>query len=126
MAYNAYNFMTLDEMLSRIEKYTGSTESRDLITRAYRFAEKAHEGQVRKNGDPYIVHPMTVASILTELTIDPPTIAAALLHDTVEDVEGVTIDRIQQEFGDEVARLVDGVTRILRTGRSSRPNPCAK
>ena len=112
MAYNAYNFMTLDEMLSRIEKYTGSAESRDLITRAYRFAEKAHEGQVRKNGDPYIVHPMTVASILTELTIDPPTIAAALLHDTVEDVENVTIGRIQEEFGEEVARLVDGVTKL--------------
>ncbi len=120
MAYNAYNFMTLDEMLSRIEKYTGSTESRDLITRAYRFAEKAHEGQVRKNGDPYIVHPMTVASILTELTIDPPTIAAALLHDTVEDVEGVTIDRIQQEFGDEVARLVDGVTKLSKLDFADR------
>lgn len=112
MAYNAYNFMTLDEMLARIEKYTGSKESLDLITRAYRFAEKAHEGQVRKNGDPYIVHPMTVASILTELTIDPPTIAAALLHDTVEDVENVTIGRIQEEFGEEVARLVDGVTKL--------------
>jgi len=107
-------------MLSRIEKYTGSTESRDLITRAYRFAEKAHEGQVRKNGDPYIVHPMTVASILTELTIDPPTIAAALLHDTVEDVEGVTIDRIQQEFGDEVARLVDGVTKLSKLDFADR------
>ncbi len=112
MAYNAYNYMTLDEMLTRIEKYMGSKESLDLITRAYRFAEKVHEGQVRKNGDPYIVHPMTVASILTELTIDPPTIAAALLHDTVEDVENVTIGRIQEEFGEEVARLVDGVTKL--------------
>jgi len=120
MAYTAYEYMTLDEMLARIEKYTGSSASNDLISRAYRFAEKAHEGQVRKNGDPYIVHPMTVASILTELMIDPPTIAAALLHDTVEDVERVTIEEIQTQFGEEVARLVDGVTKLSRLDFADR------
>ena len=114
MAYTAYETLTLDEMLARVEKYTGGQEGTDLIARAYRFAEQAHAGQVRKSGDPYIVHPMTVASILTELMIDPPTIAAALLHDTVEDVEKVTVEAIQEQFGEEVARLVDGVTKLNR------------
>lgn len=120
MAYTAYETMTLDEMKSRVEKYTTDPKSGELIAKAYHFAEQAHAGQVRKNGDPYIVHPMTVASILTELMIDPPTIAAALLHDTVEDVERVTVDTIQREFGEEIARLVDGVTKLSKLDFADR------
>ena len=112
MAYSAYECMTLEQMLERVRKYEFGESGCDLITRAWHFAEKAHEGQKRQSGEPYFVHPNYVASILTELMIDPPTIAASLLHDTVEDCEGVTRDTIVQNFGEEVAQLVDGVTKL--------------
>ncbi|MBR2053849.1 MAG: bifunctional (p)ppGpp synthetase/guanosine-3',5'-bis(diphosphate) 3'-pyrophosphohydrolase, partial [Clostridia bacterium] len=95
--------MTLEQMLERVRKYEFGESGCDLISRAWHFAEKAHEGQKRQSGEPYFVHPNYVASILTELMIDPPTIAASLLHDTVEDCEGVTRDTIVQNFGEEVA-----------------------
>ncbi len=112
MAYTAYKSLTLDEMLEKVKKYDDSPESLDLVRRAGLFAQQAHQGQYRKSGEEYIVHPMYVASILVELTIDAPTIAAALLHDTVEDCENVTLAVIQEQFGEEVARLVDGVTKL--------------
>lgn len=112
MAYSAYECMTLEQMLDRVRKYDSGETGCDLITRAWHFAEKAHEGQKRQSGEPYFVHPNYVASILTELMIDPPTIAASLLHDTVEDCEGVTRETIVQQFGEEVAQLVDGVTKL--------------
>ena len=112
MAYSAYECMTLEQMLERVRKYEFGESGCDLISRAWHFAEKAHEGQKRQSGEPYFVHPNYVASILTELMIDPPTIAASLLHDTVEDCEGVTRDTIVQNFGEEVAQLVDGVTKL--------------
>ncbi len=119
MAYTAYECMTLEQMLARIKKYDVG-EGCQLVERAYLFAEKAHEGQKRKSGEPYIVHPMFVASILAELMIDPPTIAAALLHDTVEDCDTVTLQVIHNEFGDEVARLVDGVTKLEKLDFADR------
>ncbi|SDQ47627.1 bifunctional (p)ppGpp synthetase/guanosine-3',5'-bis(diphosphate) 3'-pyrophosphohydrolase [Quadrisphaera sp. DSM 44207] len=82
-----------------------------LIERAYVVAERAHRGQRRKSGDPYITHPVAVATILAELGMTPPTLAAALLHDTVEDT-GYALEDIRREFGDEVAMLVDGVTKL--------------
>ncbi|MGN0778797.1 MAG: RelA/SpoT family protein [Aristaeellaceae bacterium] len=103
--------MSLDQMLARVQKYNPG-EGYQLVERAYRFAEKAHAGQKRKSGEPYFIHPCFVASILTELMIDPPSIAAGLLHDTVEDCEGITLEMIRQEFGEEVASLVDGVTKL--------------
>ena len=112
MAYTAYECMTLEQILAKVQKYNGEGTGCSLIERAYHFAEKAHEGQKRKSGEPYFVHPVYVASILTELMIDPPTIAASLLHDTVEDCESVTLQGLQSEFGEEVARLVDGVTKL--------------
>ncbi len=111
MTYTVYEAMPLATMLARVEKYT-SAEGAELVRRAYLFAEDAHKDQKRKSGEPYFVHPCFVASILTELMIDPPTIAAGLLHDTVEDCENVSLDTIRKEFGDEVARLVDGVTKL--------------
>ncbi len=111
MTYTTYEAMPLDQMLARVKKYNPG-DGYKLVENAYHFAEKAHEGQKRKSGEPYFVHPCFVASILTELMIDPPTIAAGLLHDTVEDCEGITLDTIRQEFGDEVAQLVDGVTKL--------------
>ena len=113
MAYTAYNKLTIEEIMSKVEK-TYDHEGAELCRRAYDFAQKAHEGQVRKSGEPYIIHPIYVASILTEIMIDPPTIAAGFLHDTVEDCESVTLDTLRDTFGDEIAQLVDGVTKLGR------------
>jgi guanosine-3',5'-bis(diphosphate) 3'-pyrophosphohydrolase len=82
-----------------------------IIERAYEMAERAHRGQLRKSGDAYITHPLAVTTILAELGMTPATLAAALLHDTVEDT-GYTLVQIQRDFGDEVAMLVDGVTKL--------------
>ncbi len=84
-----------------------------VIERAFTRAESAHEGQLRKSGAPYITHPVAVAEILADLGLDPNTIAAALLHDTVEDTE-YSSELLRKEFGDEIANLVDGVTKLDR------------
>ncbi|WP_246065182.1 RelA/SpoT family protein [Aeromicrobium piscarium] len=81
------------------------------IEKAYRIAAQMHEGQTRKSGDPYITHPLAVATILAELGMTAPTLCAALLHDTVEDTS-YTIDQLREDFGDEVVHLVDGVTKL--------------
>ena len=107
----AYECMSLEQMTARLLSYHPNADV-GLVERAYAFAEEKHAGQRRLSGEPYIIHPVYVASILTEIGIDAPTIAAGLLHDTVEDCEGVTLDLIRQEFGDEVAMLVDGVTKL--------------
>ncbi|MBD7980650.1 MULTISPECIES: RelA/SpoT family protein [Oerskovia] len=82
-----------------------------VIERAYVTAEKAHRGQMRKSGDPYITHPVAVATILADLGFDGATLAAALLHDTVEDTE-YSLERLTEEYGEEIAMLVDGVTKL--------------
>ncbi len=82
-----------------------------VVERAFETASKAHAGQKRKSGDPYITHPVAVASILAELGMTPPTLAAALLHDTVEDTD-YRLETLRADFGDEVAMLVDGVTKL--------------
>ena len=82
-----------------------------VVERAYDTAERFHEGQKRRSGDPYITHPLAVATILAELGMTPPTLCAALLHDTVEDTP-YTLNQLRQDFGDEVAHLVDGVTKL--------------
>ena len=82
-----------------------------LLQQAYDVAAARHDGQKRKSGDPYITHPLAVATILAELGMDTITLVAALLHDTVEDT-GYTIDQLRADFGDEVAHLVDGVTKL--------------
>jgi guanosine-3',5'-bis(diphosphate) 3'-pyrophosphohydrolase len=82
-----------------------------IIERAYAAAERAHDGQKRRSGEPYITHPVAVAQILAELGIGSKTVAAALLHDTVEDTE-YSLDQLRADFGDEVAMLVDGVTKL--------------
>lgn len=84
-----------------------------LVDRAFTVARKAHEGQLRKSGEPYITHPLAVAEILADLGIGAQTIAAALLHDTVEDTD-YSIEQLRADFGDEIALLVDGVTKLDR------------
>lgn len=95
------------------DKIKASEKAYDLnkITQAYEVAEKAHEGQLRTSGDPYITHPLAVASILLDYCMDTDTICAALLHDVVEDTP-VTLDELRKKFGDDVALMVDGVTKI--------------
>lgn len=109
----------LDELIGTLVKYHPEANVA-LVEKAYHFAEKAHEGQMRKSGEPYFTHPLTVAGILAKLMLDAPTIAAGLLHDTVEDCENVTLEVIEKEFGQEVALLVDGVTKLERLDFSSR------
>ncbi|MET0955421.1 MAG: HD domain-containing protein, partial [Cryobacterium sp.] len=82
-----------------------------IIERAYTAAERAHEGQKRRSGEPYITHPVAVAQILADLGIGPKTVAAALLHDTVEDTD-YTLEQLRADFGDEITMLVDGVTKL--------------
>lgn len=96
-----------------VEKIRASEKPYDLekITQAYKVAEMAHEGQLRTSGDPYITHPLAVASILLDYCMDTDTICAALLHDTVEDTD-VTLDELRKKFGEDVALMVDGVTKI--------------
>jgi GTP pyrophosphokinase len=90
-----------------------------LLRRAFEVAEAAHQGQVRKTGDPYITHPVTVAFMLAEYGLDEPTLAAALLHDTVEDTT-LSLSDLSIQFGDEIARLIDGVTKLDRVRYSNR------
>ncbi len=91
----------------------------DLIVRAYQVAEEAHRGQKRRTGEAYIFHPLVVTEILAGYGMDAATLAAALLHDTVEDTD-LTIDDVAEQFGDEVAGLIDGVTKLARIEYSSR------
>jgi GTP pyrophosphokinase len=90
-----------------------SNEDVSIVERAFVAAENAHRGQLRKSGDPYITHPVAVADILVDFGLDPATIAAALLHDTVEDTS-YSPAKLREEFGDEVASLVEGVTKLDR------------
>jgi guanosine-3',5'-bis(diphosphate) 3'-pyrophosphohydrolase len=108
----------LDELLSDIEVYNPEVD-RELLARAFRFAAAAHEGQQRRSGEPFIRHPWGAAKILAELRQDEQTIAAALLHDVVEDTE-TDIDEVRSEFGDEIAQLVEGVTKLTRIHFQSR------
>ncbi len=99
-----------EELISSVRKYHPSTDI-SMIEKAYRIARDAHEGQVRKSGEPYIIHPLCVGIILADLELDKETIVAGLLHDVVEDTV-MTTEEITQEFGAEVALLVDGVTKL--------------
>ncbi|MHB8806392.1 MAG: RelA/SpoT family protein [Anaerolineaceae bacterium] len=116
--------MEIDTLLSKLpESYT--VVDRDLILRAYKFAEKAHEGQKRLSGEPYITHCLAVAEILIDLQVPPEMIAASLLHDTVEDTS-VTLEELENKFGAEIAKLVDGVTKLTNLPRVSRADQVAE
>ncbi|MGI6071052.1 MAG: RelA/SpoT family protein [Blautia sp.] len=99
-----------EELISSVRRYHPSADI-SLIEKAYAIASKAHEGQKRKSGEPYIIHPLCVAIILADLELDKETIVAGLLHDAVEDTI-MTTEEIKEEFGEEVALLVDGVTKL--------------
>ncbi|WP_082019812.1 RelA/SpoT family protein [Berryella intestinalis] len=101
-----------EELLEKTEPYLPESD-RDMMRRAFSYARSHHKGQRRKSGEPFVLHPIEVALILTSLRMDAETLCAALLHDTIEDTSA-TYDDVQREFGTEVADLVQGVTKITR------------
>jgi GTP diphosphokinase / guanosine-3',5'-bis(diphosphate) 3'-diphosphatase len=108
----------IDELIETVAAYNPDVD-RDLLARAFRFAAAAHEGQQRRSGEAFINHPWGAAKICAELRLDEQTIAAALLHDVVEDT-GADMKDVRAEFGDEVAQLVEGVTKLTRIQFQSR------
>ncbi|MCR8978830.1 RelA/SpoT family protein [Brevibacillus laterosporus] len=114
----------IEEILSKANSYM-SNEDVTMLERAYDLARKAHEGQVRKSGVPYIMHPIAVAGILTDMHMDAVTVAAGFLHDVVEDTE-ITLDNLRKEFGSEVAHLVDGVTKLEKIKYKSKEEQLAE
>src|SRR5918992_1171632 len=108
----------IDELIAEVAEYNPDVD-RDLLARAFRFAAKAHEGQQRRSGEEFLHHPYAVARICAELRQPDETIAAALLHDVVEDTE-VSLEDVAAEFGEEIAQLVDGVPKLTRVQFQSR------
>ena len=114
--YEGVNMEEFNELLSIIKKY--NEEETNNVLKAYEFAKKAHEGQLRDSGEPYIIHPINVVKNLAKFHADGATLVAGMLHDVVEDTK-FTIDDIKREFGNEVAKLVLGVTKISNIHFSS-------
>lgn len=108
----------LRQLLAELKAYLPA-DSTKLVVDAYRFGARAHQGQTRRSGEPYISHPIAVARILADMRMDAPTIAAAILHDVVEDTPTALAD-LEQEFGSEVAALVDGVSKLDQMHFTSR------
>lgn len=108
----------LDDLLEKAKVYIKSDEDIELIKKAYLFASKAHSGQLRLTGDDYMLHPLNVALILTEIYADAQTLSAALLHDVIN-FANVTIEEIEKEFGPEMKALVDGISRINKLSLSA-------
>src|SRR5512145_209456 len=114
----------LERLLEQLPD-TYTLADRELIQRAYRVAEEAHRDQKRHSGEPYINHCLAVASILADLRVPPEVVAAGLLHDTVEDTP-ITLNDIRRDFGDTIAVLVDGVTKLTNLPRVSRDDQHAE
>jgi len=108
----------VDRLTNKVSAYV-KKESLDVIYAAYKYASEAHEGQKRVSGEDYITHPLGVASILADIELDIQTIVAAILHDLVEDTK-VTLKDITQNFGSEVALLVNGVTKLKRLEKQTQ------
>src|SRR5688572_12067177 len=110
--------LVVTDLIDRVRAYQPAADG-DLIKRAYEYSAKAHSGQTRKSGDPYFIHPASVAGIITELRLDTASVCAGLLHDVVEDTLATTKD-IEREFGGEIASLVDGVTKLGKINFTSK------
>src|SRR5512135_3529587 len=108
----------LDQILSEVAGYHPGADLQ-MVRKAYDFAAAAHEGQTRKSGDPYVTHPLSVASIIAELKLDVASVCAGLLHDCVEDTSA-TVEQLGEIFGKEIAFLVDGVTKLGKLPYSTR------
>ena len=116
--------LKLDDLINKVKSYNKFLNP-ETLDKAYNFAVKAHENQKRHSGDPYVIHPVAVANILTELKLDSATIATGLLHDTIEDTHA-TYQTIKDEFGQEVADLVEGVTKISELENQATANSRAE
>src|SRR6185312_14082032 len=110
--------MTIQELIDRLHQYDPSADGA-WLRRVYEMADAAHAGQRRASGESYIEHPLAVAGVLAELEMDRETIAAALLHDVVEDTS-ITSEQVAEQFGDEIAQLVEGVTKLTRIPYQSK------
>ncbi len=108
---------TIEEILETTKKMNRRADLK-LIKRAYDFAKEKHGEQLRKSGEPYIIHPVQVAYILSTLGLDESTICAALLHDVIEDTD-ITLEDLSKEFSQEIASMVDGVTKLGKLNYSS-------
>src|SRR3990172_8591503 len=104
--------MSYDKLMETAQKYL-APEKLALVKDAYAYAMKAHEGQLRKSGEPFLEHPLQVATTLAELQLDASSLAASLLHDVSEDC-GIPLSEISAKFSPEVAKLVDGVTKLSK------------
>lgn len=109
---------TLDDLLAKAKTYIKNNDDIELIKNAYAFASKAHAGQLRLTGDDYMLHPLNVALILTEIYADSQTLATALLHDVIN-FSDVTIEDVEEAFGKEIKELVDGISRINKLSLSA-------
>ena len=116
--------VTYDSLMNNIKNYIDDEKSLDMISRAFWCANRLHEGQKRQSGEDYIVHPLSVAFILSEMKADTDTICAALLHDTIEDTS-MSKEKIAVQFNETIATLVDGVTKISKMNFSSRDEQVA-
>ncbi|MCX6064537.1 MAG: HD domain-containing protein, partial [Chloroflexi bacterium] len=110
--------IAIDQLLANLPEYY-STFDRDLVIRAYEVASEAHSEQKRQSGEPYINHCVAVASILSDMKMPAEVVAAGLLHDTVEDTH-ITLKELREQFGEIIANLVDGVTKLDSLPRVSR------
>jgi GTP diphosphokinase / guanosine-3',5'-bis(diphosphate) 3'-diphosphatase len=108
----------LADLVEKIRAYHPSADV-EIVSRAYKYSRKAHEGQKRKSGEPFFVHPASVANIITDLKLDTASVCAGLLHDAVEDTLA-TVEDIEKEFGSEIAFLVDGVTKLSKINFTSK------
>ncbi|MDD9994692.1 MAG: HD domain-containing protein, partial [Dehalococcoidia bacterium] len=102
----------VDALLKKARKYLPDDKI-DLIVDAYEFADEAHAGQTRLSGEPFIEHPLQTAMFLADLKLDPNALAAALLHDVIEDCD-ISFDELESRFGNEVAKLVEGVSKLTK------------
>src|SRR5664279_5097982 len=118
IATNVLTVTRFRDLLRKIRAYR-PTDDLTLVKKAYAFSQRQHEGQTRASGEPYLAHPLEVATVLAEMRLDTTAIAAGLLHDSIEDTE-VTVDDIRREFGEQVAHIVEGVTKISKIEFASR------
>ena len=112
---------SVESLVDRVRAYHPEADAA-LIERAYTYSQWAHRNQKRRSGDPYFVHPVGVAGIIADLHLDTASVCAGLLHDVVEDTES-TLNDVANHFGAEIARLVDGLTKLNNIDFSSREDP---
>src|SRR5689334_2117863 len=118
LATNVLTLTKFRELMKKLEE-NRPNDDLEIVRKAYEYSQKYHAGQTRASGEPYLVHPLEVALVLADMKMDPISIAAGLLHDSVEDTS-VTIVDIRKDFGEQVAHIVEGVTKISKIDFTSK------